>query len=132
MQRNPDQAIIVTGATPVSVRIPSDSSTSYIIYGIGGLFNGQILVTDCNNKRLKLLDLRLKVVRYFDMSGYQLDMCLITPCQVAVAVDSCIQFVSVNSVQLMKGRRLQLPHDCYGVAHHQGDLYLTSGKALYK
>ncbi|KAH3799571.1 hypothetical protein DPMN_153182 [Dreissena polymorpha] len=69
MQRNPDQAIIVTGATPVSVRIPSDSSTSYIIYGICGLFNGQILVTDCNNKRLKLLDLRLKVVSACDMSG---------------------------------------------------------------
>ncbi|KAH3851953.1 uncharacterized protein LOC127874844 [Dreissena polymorpha] len=133
MQGSPDQAIIVTGATPVSVRTPSDTSSSYFISGMCGMFNGQILVIDYQNKRLKLLDLQHKVVSECDMSGYPWDMCVITPCQVAVAVDSCIQFVSVNSGQLMKGRRLQLQHDCKGVAHHQGDLYVTSsGQALYK
>ncbi|KAH3873115.1 hypothetical protein DPMN_036341 [Dreissena polymorpha] len=60
------------------------------------------------------------------------DMCLITPCQVAVTVGSCIQFVSVKSGQLVKDRRLQLPHICIGVAHHQGGLYVTSRTALYK
>ncbi|KAH3852079.1 hypothetical protein DPMN_094575 [Dreissena polymorpha] len=90
MQGSPDQAIIVTGATPVSVRIPRDTSAFYYIQGICGLFNGQLLVTDYENKRLKLVDLQLQVVSNCDMSGYQLDMCLITPCQVAFAVDSCI------------------------------------------
>ncbi|XP_052275453.1 uncharacterized protein LOC127874845 isoform X2 [Dreissena polymorpha] len=133
-QESPDQAIIVTGATPVSVKIPSDTSlrATCSIYGMCGMFNGQILVTDCNNNRLKLLDLQLKVVSDCDMSGDPYNMCLITPCQVAVAVNKHIQFVSVNSGQLVKGRRLQLQHDCAGVAHHQGDLYVTSGQALYK
>ncbi|KAH3851989.1 hypothetical protein DPMN_094478 [Dreissena polymorpha] len=132
MQEIPDQAIIVTGATPVSVRTPSDTSSSYYIYGMCGMFNGQILVIDYYNKRLKLLDLQHKVVSECDMSGDPYNMCLITPCQVAVAVNKHIQFVSVNSGQLVKGRRLQLQHDCAGVAHHQGDLYVTSGQALYK
>ncbi|KAH3873125.1 hypothetical protein DPMN_036351 [Dreissena polymorpha] len=131
-QGSPDQAFIVTGATPVSERISSDISMSYTFYGICGLFNGQILVADGGNKRLKLLDLQQNVVSVCDMSGSPYNMCLITPCHVAVAVGSCIQFVSVNSGQLMKGRRLQLPHECYGVAHHQGDLYVTSNTALYK
>ncbi|XP_052275457.1 uncharacterized protein LOC127874845 isoform X6 [Dreissena polymorpha] len=133
MQEIPDQAIIVTGATPVSVRTPSDTSSSYYIYGMCGMFNGQILVIDYYNKRLKLLDLQHKVVSECDMSGNPNDMCLITPCQVAVAVNNKhIQFVSVNSGQLMKGMRLQLLHGCYGVAHHQGELYVTSGQTLYK
>ncbi|XP_052284810.1 uncharacterized protein LOC127881167 isoform X2 [Dreissena polymorpha] len=132
MQGSLDQAIKVTGAIPVSVRIPSDTSATYSIYNICGLFNGQTLVSDVNNKRLKLLDLQHKVVSYCDMSGSQYDMCLITPCQVVVTVDKGIQFVSVHSGQLVKERSLQLPHECTGVAHHQGDLYVTSGTALYK
>ncbi|KAH3852001.1 hypothetical protein DPMN_094490 [Dreissena polymorpha] len=131
-QGSPDQAIIVTGASPVSVRIPSDTSSLYSIR-MCGMFNGQILVIDYSNQRLKLLDLQLKVVSECDMSGNPNDMCLITPCQVAVAVNNKhIQFVSVNSGQLMKGMRLQLLHGCYGVAHHQGELYVTSGQTLYK
>ncbi|XP_052267088.1 uncharacterized protein LOC127868936 isoform X2 [Dreissena polymorpha] len=130
---SPDQAIIVTGATPVSVRIPSDINETYHINGVCGLFNGQILVTDCNNRTLKLLDLQHKVVSVCDMSYLTLDICLLTPCQVAVALDSnCIQFVSVNSGQLVKGRSLFFTHDCTGVTHHQGDLYITSNTALYK
>ncbi|KAH3779131.1 hypothetical protein DPMN_180610 [Dreissena polymorpha] len=109
MQGSSDQAIIVTGATPVSVRISSDIRMSYTIYGICGLFNGQILVADGDNKRLKLLNLQQNVVSVCDMSGCPYNMCLITPCQVAVAVGSSIQFVSVNSGQLMKGRRLRMP-----------------------
>ncbi|KAH3774509.1 hypothetical protein DPMN_175891 [Dreissena polymorpha] len=132
MQGSPYQAIIATGATPVSVRIPSDTS-NFCIAGICGLFNGQILIADNYNKSLKLLDLQNKaVVTFCDMPDHPRNMCLITPCQVAVAVQSGIQFVSVNSGQLVKGRRLQLPHNCRGVAHHQGDLYVTSGTALYK
>ncbi|KAH3889996.1 hypothetical protein DPMN_014063 [Dreissena polymorpha] len=66
------------------------------------------------------------------MSGTPHDMCLITPCQVAVAMGSRIQIVSVISGQLVNDRWLYLPHECRGVAHLQGYLYVTSGSALYK
>ncbi|XP_052231849.1 uncharacterized protein LOC127845155 [Dreissena polymorpha] len=131
MQESPDKAISVAGTTPVCVKIPIDR-TNCDIRGICSLFNGQILVTDMTNKGLKLLDLRLKVVSVCAMSDSPYDMCLVSPCQVAVVIDKGIQFVSVNSGELVKGRRLQLQHECRGVAHHQGDLYVTSDTALYK
>ncbi|KAH3710262.1 uncharacterized protein LOC127857157 [Dreissena polymorpha] len=131
IQESPDEAISVAMTSLASVKIPSDH-TNCDIRGICSLSNGQILVTDNQNKRLKLLDLLYKVVSDCDMSGTPWNICLITPCHVAVTVDSCIQFFSVNSGQLVKGRRLQLPHPCRGVSHHQEDLYVTSRTALYK
>ncbi|KAH3851933.1 hypothetical protein DPMN_094420 [Dreissena polymorpha] len=128
MQESSDKAISVAGTTPVSVRLPDGANCD--IRGICSLFNGQILVAD--NKGLKLLDLQHKVVCECDMSWSQYDMCLITPCQVAVILDRSIQFVSVNSGKLVKGRELQLQHTCRGVAHHQENLYVTSRTALYK
>ncbi|XP_052271641.1 uncharacterized protein LOC127872348 [Dreissena polymorpha] len=132
IQGRQDLAITVASTTPISVKIPCDKSTSYIIMGMCSLFNGQILLADHINNRLKLLDLQHNVVSFCDMSGSPYDMCLITPCQVAVAVGKGIQFVSVHSGQLVKERDIQLPHECIGVAHHHGDLFVTSGTALYK
>ncbi|KAH3823227.1 hypothetical protein DPMN_125026 [Dreissena polymorpha] len=129
MQGSPDQAFTVTGATPVSVRINSDTSDCCIT-GICGLFNGQLVVAD--NERLKLLDLQYKVISDCHMPDLIWDMCLITPCQVAVAVNKHIKFVSVNNGQLVIDRELQLSHECRGVAYNQGELYVTSGNALYK
>ncbi|XP_052235704.1 uncharacterized protein LOC127847679 isoform X2 [Dreissena polymorpha] len=65
-----------------------------------------------------------------------MDMCLITPSEVAVSMirnkTHEVQFVSVNDGKLVKGRKLQFQHPCKGIAHNQQDLYITSGTALYK
>ncbi|KAH3896517.1 hypothetical protein DPMN_020694 [Dreissena polymorpha] len=59
-------------------------------------------------------------------------MCVITPSEVAVSVGHGIQFITVNKTQLVPARKVQLEHDCKGIAHHQMDLFITSRKALYK
>ncbi len=45
--------------------------------------------------------------------------------------DKSVQFITVSNGQLVNGRKLQLPHAAFGIAYHQGALYITSLTALY-
>ncbi|XP_052260621.1 uncharacterized protein LOC127864783 [Dreissena polymorpha] len=125
----------VQGKSEYNVRIPSDSVTCGIS-GICALPDGQVLVTDYNNKRVKLLSQQYQVVSHWDVNAYPQAICLITPSEVAVAVNTSyiheIQFITVNQVKLVRGRKFQLQHECTGIVHHQGDIFVTSGKELYK
>ncbi|KAH3878941.1 hypothetical protein DPMN_002842 [Dreissena polymorpha] len=120
-----------------NVRIPSDSVTCDIS-GICVLPDGQVLVADFHNKRVKLLSQQYQVVSHWDVNAYPRAICLITPSEVAVAVNDQdsriheVQFITVNQGKLVPGRKFQLQHECTGIAHHLGDLFVTSGQELYK
>ncbi|KAH3717361.1 hypothetical protein DPMN_060147 [Dreissena polymorpha] len=131
-----DQALTVQGKSEYNVRLQSDSDKDCYIGAICVLSEDQILVADCINKRVKLLNHQYQVVGHYDLNGFPSDMFKITPSEVAVTVNDTrtheVQFVSVNGGQLVKGRMLQFQHACRGIAHIMQDLYLTSGTALYK
>ncbi|KAH3883599.1 hypothetical protein DPMN_007559 [Dreissena polymorpha] len=120
-----------------NVRIPSDSVTCDIS-GICVLPDGQVLVADFDNKRVKLLSQQYQVVSHWDVNAYPRAICLITPNEVAVAVNDHnskiheVQFITVNQGKLVSGRKFQLQHECTCITHHLGDLFVTSGKELYK
>ncbi|KAH3750010.1 hypothetical protein DPMN_184526 [Dreissena polymorpha] len=133
----PNKVLAVQGKSEYNVNIPSDAKKRFNIRAICVLSNDQILVADHLNKRVKLLDHQYQVVGHCDFTAYPRDMCPITSSEVAVAVDVNnktleVQFVSMNDGQLVKGRKLQFKHPCWGIANHLQDLYLTSGTALYK
>ncbi|KAH3898595.1 hypothetical protein DPMN_022832 [Dreissena polymorpha] len=120
-----------------NVRIPCDSVTCDIS-GICVLPDGQVLVADIDNKRVKPLSQQYQVVSHWDVNAYPRAICLITPSEVAVAVNDHdskiheVQFITVNQGKLVSGRKFQLQHECRGIAHQNGDLFVTSGKELYK
>ncbi|KAH3895615.1 hypothetical protein DPMN_019780 [Dreissena polymorpha] len=120
-----------------NVRIPSDSGECSIT-GVCVLTDGQVLIADWNNKRLKLLNQQYQVVSHCDVTVYVRDMCQITPSEVAVAVNDYVskthnvKFVTVTQSQLTLGRKLELQHGCTGIACHQGELFICSGTALFK
>ncbi|KAH3794784.1 uncharacterized protein LOC127839235 [Dreissena polymorpha] len=132
-----DHVLTVTGKSAHNtVTIPSDS-TFCIIEGLCVLPDGEILVVDSQNKKVKLLNQQYQVVSHLDVPTCHLAICQITPNRVAVAMDDNIkthevQFITVFQSQLVAGRKFQLQHDCFGIAHHQGDLYIAGGTALYK
>ncbi|KAH3720408.1 uncharacterized protein LOC127856275 [Dreissena polymorpha] len=94
------------------------------------------IVADGSNKLIKLLDHQYRVVAICDLSAPPKDICQITQNEVAVVVvydkTQGVQFVDVNGVRLVKGRKLRFQHSCNGIAHNLQELYLTSGTALYK
>ncbi|KAH3896615.1 hypothetical protein DPMN_020793 [Dreissena polymorpha] len=125
----------VQSITKHNVSIPSDKDVCYI-NGICVLPDGQVLVVDWNNQNVKLLNQQYQVVSHWDVNARPLDICLITPSEVAVAVNTSniheVQFITVNQGKLVSGRKFQLQHECRGIGHHQGDLFVTSGQELYK
>ncbi|KAH3805601.1 hypothetical protein DPMN_133906 [Dreissena polymorpha] len=119
-----------------NVRISSDSYPCSII-GICVLTDGQVLVADRDNKRVKLLSQQYKVVSHWDVNAEPQDICQITPSEVAVLAVNIsnihgVQFITVNQGKLVPGRKFQLQHGCRFIAHHQGDLFVTSRRELYK
>ncbi|KAH3897829.1 hypothetical protein DPMN_022025, partial [Dreissena polymorpha] len=128
----PNHVFTVNGKSVHNVKMPSDSYMCQIT-AVCALPNGQVLVADRFNKTVKLLSQQYQMVSHWDVrDGLIQDMCLITPTEVAVAMDDEVQFITVSQSQLAKGRKLKLQHYCTGIDHNQGDLYICSGTALYK
>ncbi|KAH3895719.1 hypothetical protein DPMN_019884 [Dreissena polymorpha] len=134
---NSGKVLNVQSNTKHNVRIPSDSHVCWII-GMCVLTDGQVLVADRRNKRFKLLNQQYQVVSHCDVTEYVRDMCQITPSEVAVALDDNasnthnVQFITVSQSQLTLGRKLELQHACIGIDHHDGELFICSGTALFK
>ncbi|XP_052237783.1 uncharacterized protein LOC127849101 [Dreissena polymorpha] len=129
------KALNVQSITKHNVRILFDSDECWIT-GICVLTDGQVLIADWENERFKLLNQQYKVVSHWDVNARPVDICLITPSEVAAAVDTFnkheVQFITVNQGKLVPGRKFQLQHRCTGISHHYGDLFVTSGQELYK
>ncbi|KAH3882166.1 hypothetical protein DPMN_006097 [Dreissena polymorpha] len=124
-----NKVFTVNGKSVHNVKMPSDSCTCWI-KAVCALPDGQVLVADLSNYKVKLLNQQYRVVSHLDVKP--LDMCLITPTEVAVCMQDEVQFITVSQSQLAKSRKLELQHRCKGIAHHQGDLYICTGTALYK
>ncbi|KAH3792061.1 hypothetical protein DPMN_145551 [Dreissena polymorpha] len=127
---NPEQLLTVKRNSRYIVKMSSDTSQIFSIYGICCLPSGQVIVTDVKNKNVKLLDKHNNVCSHCECD-YPSGICQITSSEVAVAVHSGVQFISVSNGKLVTGRKVQFPHAAYGIAFHQGALYVTSGTALY-
>ncbi|KAH3692920.1 hypothetical protein DPMN_193256 [Dreissena polymorpha] len=129
-----DEVFTIQGKSTHNVRMSSDSKTCWITAMLV-LPDGQFLVADWGNHKVKLLNQQYQVVSHCGVSAQSI--CQITPSEVAVTVDDWInthevQFITFNQSQLVTGRHFQLQHDCYGIAHHQGDLFICSGNAMFK
>ncbi|KAH3753590.1 hypothetical protein DPMN_188230 [Dreissena polymorpha] len=134
LKMNPDQVLTVKRRfNPIeyTVSIPSDTSQSFSIFGICIMPSDQVIVTDYHNKKVKLLNQQYNVSSYCDVSGMPWDICQITSSEVAVTLNKDVQFISINNGNLVSGRKISLQHAVYGIAHHNGVLYITSGTALY-
>ncbi|XP_052235743.1 uncharacterized protein LOC127847704 [Dreissena polymorpha] len=127
-----DLEIKINGMSEYDVLSKQESKCS--IRGMYVLPSGQVLVVDTGNNSVKLLNQQYQMVSDCSVPGEPKCICQFTPSEVGVTVgsDSEVQFIKVNNNQLVKGRKLKFKHYCYGIAYDKGDLFLTSGSALYK
>ncbi|KAH3737253.1 hypothetical protein DPMN_043836 [Dreissena polymorpha] len=108
----------VKGKFRYNARIQSDSHKCDIL-GTCVVPDGQVLVADKNNRKVKLLDQLYQVVSHWSATDIPWDICLITPSEVAVVVMSnvwsntgAVQFITVNQNKLVPGKKHHLPHEC--------------------
>ncbi|KAH3724874.1 hypothetical protein DPMN_050701, partial [Dreissena polymorpha] len=131
-----DRIFTIYGKSEHNVRIPSDTFTCKV-RAICVLPDGQVLLADRNNKKVKLLNRKYRVVSHCDVTSRPQTMCQITPSEVAVSMGDQfntheVQYITKNKSHLIAGRKFQLQHTCRDIVHYQGDLYITSGRVLYK
>ncbi|XP_052275434.1 uncharacterized protein LOC127874836 isoform X2 [Dreissena polymorpha] len=131
VKMNPDQVLTVKRRLEYTVSIPSDTRQSFSIYGICSMPSGQVIVTDFQNKKVKLLNQQYNVSSHCDVSLHPKNICQITSSEVAVTFHRDVQFISINNGNLVSGRKISLQHAVVGIAHHKGELYITSDTALY-
>ncbi|KAH3753004.1 hypothetical protein DPMN_187633 [Dreissena polymorpha] len=106
--------------------------------GICQVSTGEILISDSKKKFVKLLDKSFTIVQNIHMWGYPTDICHIADCEVACPVidkdnekKQRVQFLTVEDGRMSKGREFELDHPSHSKAYRHGDLYITSGTALY-
>ncbi|KAH3735058.1 hypothetical protein DPMN_041519 [Dreissena polymorpha] len=86
IKMNLDQVMTVKRKLEYSVSISSDTQTCRIS-GICCLPSGQVIVTDMDSRKVKLLDQHCAVSSHCDVSGAPYDICQITSSEVAVTVN---------------------------------------------
>ncbi|KAH3704174.1 hypothetical protein DPMN_079230 [Dreissena polymorpha] len=144
VMQNPDKVIRMDRKSEYDVHTEGELKCS--IRDICVLSSGQVLVTDVVNNNIKLLSHTYQVVSHCSVSDSQLNgpmgICQITPSEFGIAVSpkgrpgdvdfAQILFIKVNNSQLVKDRTLEFQHYCNSIVYQKGDLFVTSGNALFK
>ncbi|KAH3750153.1 hypothetical protein DPMN_184671 [Dreissena polymorpha] len=139
-QINPDQ-MYVKKKSEYNVKIASDKSQHCYISGIFILPSGEAIVADYTNKRVKILDKHYNVLSYFEVSSNPQGICIISTssqlaisfCQVVISFYNKVHFFDMSNGKLkIYDASSEFKHAILGITYHQGDLYITSGTALYQ
>ncbi|XP_052802632.1 uncharacterized protein LOC128232888 [Mya arenaria] len=123
-----------------NVKIQEDKELCSIS-GVCELPSGHIVISDGANPKVKLLNSEFQVINHCDLHVPTCFVCHIAANEVAVAFGEAdndgeykdtIQFIKVTGGRLQKVRKFSTDHASGYIAHHQGNLYVTSGTALYQ
>ncbi|XP_052770105.1 uncharacterized protein LOC128209887 isoform X1 [Mya arenaria] len=103
------------------------------IYGITVLPGGEIIITDCNNSKIKLVTADYAIVEHVSVHQKPWEICAVSDNQVAVSTErKAILFFNVNNSKLKMDRKLKLFHDCDHVSYLADQLYVASNRTVYQ
>ena len=115
----------VTARNQVNVKVPSDARDACIT-GSAFFQSGQLILCDCNNKKLKLLDENLQMKESIDVPGEPWDVAPVNQHQVIVTFpwQHYVQFIQVTP-SLALGHTVDLGTDCRGVTVSRESIYIS-------
>ncbi|XP_052766129.1 uncharacterized protein LOC128207319 [Mya arenaria] len=125
----------VQGLSHYKVRIKKDKNNCSI-KGVCGLANGEMVIADYNNLRVKLLNRQYAVIDHCDLPSTPQHLCHTTDNVIAVAVSDFttineVHFLTVTKGKIQAMRKFTTDHCCHSIAHHKGHLYVGSSDGLY-
>ncbi|KAH3792806.1 hypothetical protein DPMN_146305 [Dreissena polymorpha] len=128
---DPNKIVSIKNKTQYSLPTATDKGMCSIS-GICESTNGEFILADYGNECVYLLDQAYKLIDQIQLPTSPLSMCKISSNEMAVTVSNCssvneIHFLRVDKGRVVKYNTLELNHMCYGIAIHQGDLFVTSG-----
>ena len=115
----------VTARNQVNVKVPSDAKGAGIT-GSAFLPSGELILCDCDNKKLKLLDENLQMKESIDVPGDTWDVAPVNQHQVIVTFpwQHYIQFIQVTP-SLALGHTVYLGMACWGVTVSRESIYIS-------
>ncbi|XP_053375719.1 uncharacterized protein LOC128547339 [Mercenaria mercenaria] len=118
----------------INIKMQNDRTTCYIV-DVCQLQDGTIMLADCNNKKIKRLDINYNIKDHCDLGNYPFGICCTGQNEVAVkVVNNKVQFISVGS-SLSKLRDISIEGgvSCYGMAYFAGELWISTliGVSIY-
>ncbi|KAH3799618.1 uncharacterized protein LOC127839842 [Dreissena polymorpha] len=133
-RNNPNQVIKVSDMTKHDIRVCSDSgdSNKATIIDICELADGEFIIADSFNKKVKLLDDSFKVVSHLSFPRTPRQMCNVSAYSVALIFDDRdLNFIRVNRQRIMVERIITFEHLCYGIGYHNDEIFVTDAEEIY-
>ncbi|XP_052780966.1 uncharacterized protein LOC128217690 [Mya arenaria] len=133
---DPNLVFSVAEYKEYNVRMRNDKNRC-AIQGVFETPSAEIVIADRDNCKVKLLDKAYRVLDHCGVPGEPWDVCHIDGNEVAVCVNSRqtdtrgLYFINASDGKLVTTRKLTSTHGCIAAAYHGGQLYISSGTALY-
>ena len=115
----------VTARNQVNVKVQSDTYDAGIT-GSAFLPSGQLILCDCDNKKLKLLNENLQMKESIDVPGHLWDIAVVNQHQVIVTFpwQHYLRFIQVTP-SLALGHTVDLGMQCRGVTVSRENIYIS-------
>ena len=115
----------VTAGNKINVKLQSDAKDAWIS-GSTFLSSGELVLCDCINRRLKLLDKSLQMKESIDVSEIPWDVATVNQHQVIVTFphELYLQFIQVTP-SLALGHKVDLGMNCWGVSVSRESIYIS-------
>jgi len=131
----PDHVFEVEKHVLHNVKVADDKHTCWIT-GICRLANGEFLLSDRENSKLKLLNSSYHVLSTSDVPDNPRDVCSTGQREAAVTVNDTkdrheILLVRVKAGKIEQMKTIKCQHTCGGLAYHGGHLYVAARTALH-
>ena len=117
---------ILTRLSETQVNISGDSETCYIT-GLDVTVDGHLIVSDCNNSKVKLFSLNGELLSSLKLSGYPWDVAVVDRSTAAVSVNNCqIVILALGpGGQLSERKNIQLDRRVSGITVYNKNLILA-------
>ncbi|XP_052778680.1 uncharacterized protein LOC128216133 [Mya arenaria] len=103
----------------------------FFFSGLWEMPSGEVVIAALHNCKVKLLDKEYRMLDHCDVPGNPYDVCHIDGNEVAVCFVRELYFINASKGKLVTTRKIRFSHVCNAAAHHVGQLYISSGTALY-
>ncbi|XP_052813086.1 uncharacterized protein LOC128240482 [Mya arenaria] len=114
-----------------------DDKTNCHVSGLCELPNGELLIVDLFNRKVKLLDTNYLLIAELSVTSDPISVCSIADNKAAVTVNNLwenkgnVNFYTINNGAIQLEKKFPMLHECISIAHHQGQLYVGSSQAIY-
>ncbi|XP_053375717.1 uncharacterized protein LOC128547337 [Mercenaria mercenaria] len=111
----------------INIKMQNDRYTCHIS-DVCQLQDGTIILADCNNRKIKRLDMNYNIKDHCDLGNRPMGICCTGQNEVAVKMgNNKVQFISVGS-SLSKLREISVEGGYYlGMAYFAGELWISTG-----